>query len=357
MSNKKSLRGDHMKDQYKRGKQVVKFSAILFLSAFVVAIATDNVDVSTYMIMISWGLFIVGCLIIAFSPEEKERSARKRAKYEKVRIERQKEQKIQKEQQKEFEKYKTFWIDVEMLDIENKMRKSFLIYSTTGRDGTVKTHRTNIKHLSSGYDLNQIISVEHIGNFTKGWLRPFSAEIPLFIITYYDGSKQIIKAREGSKEYRDLLSFEGKSPREVQSRVRDGKTSYKADAYNKSYADETGYNSISNIEFNYNTSSLPHNLKTNELPQGEYLIGKDIPTGTYDFFVVYGSGGRFDLAKYDDNGQIINGTWKQFHWIGLKESYENKELIHIQCDDGYTIKISGNVIMRIAKSQEIKIDL
>ena len=71
--------------------------------------------------------------------------------------------------------------------------------------------------------------------------------------------------------------------------------------------------------------------------------------------MVYG-GGKFDLAMYDADGKIIDGTW-DFYWVGLKNSYERKELIHVACKNGYTITISGNVILRIAKSNNVMIDL
>ena len=102
--------------------------------------------------------------------------------------------------------------------------------------------------------------------------------------------------------------------------------------------------------------AAPYQLKTNELPQGTYLIGRDIPAGTYDFFVVYGDGGKFDICKRDESGNIIDGTWT-FYWVGLKEPHEKRELIHVLCEEGYTIKIKGSVILRIAKSQNVKINL
>ena len=103
-------------------------------------------------------------------------------------------------------------------------------------------------------------------------------------------------------------------------------------------------------------SPEPYRLNKNDLTQGEYVIGKDIPVGVYDFFVVYGNGGKFDIAKYDDNDKIIDGTWA-FYWVGLQETYEKKELIHIDCKAGYTVKISGNVVLKIVKSQAVRIEL
>ena len=99
-----------------------------------------------------------------------------------------------------------------------------------------------------------------------------------------------------------------------------------------------------------------YRLNKNDLTQGEYVIGKDIPVGVYDFFVVYGNGGKFDIARYDENDKIIDGTWS-FYWVGLQETYEKKELIHIDCKEGYTVKISGNVVLKIVKSQSIRIEL
>ena len=102
--------------------------------------------------------------------------------------------------------------------------------------------------------------------------------------------------------------------------------------------------------------SRPYDLKVNELAQGAYKIGVDIPAGTYDFFVVHGNGGQFDIAKYDDADKVQDGTWS-FYWVGLKEEYEKKELIHIECPEGYTIKISGSVVLKIAKSKNVTINL
>ena len=113
----------------------------------------------------------------------------------------------------------------------------------------------------------------------------------------------------------------------------------------------TEFSSTSN-----NNSFRSHNLNKNELPQGEYIVGKDIPEGVYDFVVVYGNGGRFEIAQYDENNNFVPGTWN-LYWVGLQKSYEKKELIHIDCKKDYTVKISGNVILKIVKSQKVKIEL
>ena len=131
---------------------------------------------------------------------------------------------------------------------------------------------------------------------------------------------------------------------------------------NKSVTNGTSRSSLNNqyssksSQCSNSMSPKPYRLNKNDLTQGEYVIGKDIPVGIYDFFVVYGNGGKFDIAKYDDNDKIIDGTWA-FYWVGLQETYEKKELIHIDCKEGYTVKISGNVVLKIVKSQAVRIEL
>ena len=118
------------------------------------------------------------------------------------------------------------------------------------------------------------------------------------------------------------------------------------------------YNARTDFNKNHTFSEniVPYNLKTNEITQGEYKIALDIPSGTYDFFVVYGDGGSFNICKYSDDGKIENGTLQLYN-IGLKEEYEKSELIHIECKCGYTLKISGNIVLKIVKSNNIVIDL
>lgn len=132
---------------------------------------------------------------------------------------------------------------------------------------------------------------------------------------------------------------------------------------NKSTPQESSESSSANSlcisepsRFSNINSKEAYKLNNNNLTQGKYIIGKDIPVGVYDFFVVYGNGGKFDIAKYDDTGKIIDGTWT-FYWVGLQQSYEKTELIHIDCKEGYIVKISGNVILRIVESQAVQIEL
>lgn len=88
-----------MKNRYKTGKFIVKASGIIFVSAFVVAIASENTDFSVNMILTSWFAFIAGAFMIAFSPEEKARVARKREE-RKVAIKKYQKEAKQKEKNK-----------------------------------------------------------------------------------------------------------------------------------------------------------------------------------------------------------------------------------------------------------------
>ena len=175
-----------------------------------------------------------------------------------------------------------------------------------------------------------IVSAECLGKVYCGIIK--SDVRVLFIVKLNNGTAQIIQTREGTKETLRLLQLS-----------EDTANGYVAPPPPPPPKSST-------------TPVKPYQLGKNELPQGSYLIGRDIPAGTYDFFVVYGTGGKFDIGKYDANDKVINDTW-DFFWVGLKEEYEKRELIHVQCKEGYTIKISGNVVLKIARSQQVRIDL
>lgn len=216
-------------------------------------------------------------------------------------------------------------IDLTLLNIEDHGSQVLVNYSETYDDGTRKNRRKNIRDLNgppSMFSPKTIVAGECWGKVYCGIIK--SDVRILFSLRFQDGSAQLIQSREGSKDSLKLLQL-------------------CEDTASGHVPPSAGF-------------AKPHQLGKNELPQGEYLIGRDIPAGIYDFFVVYGFGGKFDIAKYDADGKIIDGTWS-FYWVGLKEEYEQRELIHVQCKEGYTIKIKGNVILKIAKAQRVTIDL
>ena len=94
-------------------------------------------------------------------------------------------------------------------------------------------------------------------------------------------------------------------------------------------------------------------LKKNQLPQGIYKIGEDVPPGTYDFHLVWGNG-RIEIYKAEET---ILGNLSFGEWVGNKQEYEKPDCINVRCDDGWFLHITGNIVIEIEKSKSIQIDL
>lgn len=224
-------------------------------------------------------------------------------------------------------------VDIQLLNVEDRGSNVLVNYTQIFGNGSKKTLRKNVKDLGGYYSFfspKPIVAAECLGKVYCGIIK--SDVRLLFAVRLNDGSAQLIQTHEGSKESLKLLQL----------------------------SEDMTYEAVPppspSAKPSVSRPVEPYKLKKNELPQGSYVVGRDIPSGTYDFFVVYGQGGKFDIAKYDANGKIIDGTW-DFFWVGLKEEYEHRELIHVHCQEGYTITISGNVIIKIARSQQVQIDL
>jgi hypothetical protein len=101
-----------------------------------------------------------------------------------------------------------------------------------------------------------------------------------------------------------------------------------------------------------NKSRAPE-LKKNQLPQGIYIIGQDIPAGIYDFHLVWGHG-EIDLYKAKEN---IPDNLKFAEDLGFQHEYETTDCIHVVCVEGDYLHINGNLIVDIAKSKTIDLDL
>ena len=224
-------------------------------------------------------------------------------------------------------------VDIQILNVEDHGSNVLVNYTKVYGNGSRKTCRTHVKDLGGYYrffSAKPVVAAECIGKVYLGLIK--SDVRILFIARLNDGSAELIQAKEGSEASLKLLQL--------------------------SEDTENGYVQPTPPPRPQASSepAKPYQLGKNELPQGNYLIGRDIPAGTYDFFVVYGSGGKFDIGKYDANDKVIDGTWN-FYWVGLKEDYEKRELIHIECKEGYTVKIGGNVVLKIARSQQVRIEL
>ena len=145
-----------------------------------------------------------------------------------------------------------------------------------------------------------------------------------FSVTYKNGKKEIIKAMSGTEICDRLLQLAIDPVTEPSSTV-DAPIHYE-----------------------------PVSLRKNQLPNGDYLIGRDIPTGIYDFTWVFGSG---TIMKFENDHDTTLGATTYLQNVGNKYEYEYRQWVNVNCKDGELLKIDGNVIVEIAKSKKVELDL
>ena len=222
-------------------------------------------------------------------------------------------------------------VDIRLLDTAYHMFGVTVSYTKIYGNGTKKACRINAKDIGNSYRFfspKPIVAAVCLGKVYCGFLRNDTRV--LFVVWLKSGTAEQIQERHGSEACLKLLQLS-------------------EDTANGHAQSSSGSRAGS-------SPAQPYVLGKNELPQGSYLIGRDIPAGTYDFLVVYGTGGKFEMAQYNAHNKIVEGTWT-FFWVGLEEPYEKRELIHVECKEGYTVKISGNVVLKIAKSRQVQIEL
>ena len=195
-----------------KSKHIAILAWITFIASMVTGVKGYNDNLGIGLFFLTIVLVIVSIVVEVKSPEYKARIAENLARQKKRRKER-------KAKREEENRYETPLIDVEILDYHESWKKSYLMYAATYRDGTVKTHKSDIRFFIGEYNLNKIIAVKHICNASKGVLRFFASSKPLFIVTYHDGSKAIRSAKANSKTYMELLSLVGKSEKEIRART------------------------------------------------------------------------------------------------------------------------------------------
>lgn len=147
-----------------------------------------------------------------------------------------------------------------------------------------------------------------------------------FSVTYKDGHKEIIKANSGTDLCDGLLQ--------------------------KALEQETATFMEIHSQLNTPPQKVPA-LQKNQLPQGVYRIGEDIPAGTYDFHHVWGHG----FLQLCTAKETTNANTKFFEWIGDQKTYEKLDCLHIRCEEGWYLHINGNLIVEIEKSKKVRIDL
>ena len=97
----------------------------------------------------------------------------------------------------------------------------------------------------------------------------------------------------------------------------------------------------------------PIELGENQLMAGVYVIGKDIPPGTYDFVCILGDG---SIHKFIDETTLL-GASNYFKWLGFEHDYQYRQCVGVVCKEGEYLHIDGNIIVEIRRSRTVKINL
>lgn len=147
-----------------------------------------------------------------------------------------------------------------------------------------------------------------------------------FSVTYKDKTKKIIKVKNGTTACDKLLQL-----------VMDN--------------DETDGEKVSEQPTKREAETVT--VGKNQLPAGVYIIGKDIPAGTFDFKWIWGSG---DLMKFKDETTTF-GASTNFEHIGNEHDYDKTFVLNVLCKEGEYLRISGNVLVEISRSKPVEIDL
>lgn len=185
-----------------------------------------------------------------------------------------------------------------------------------------------------------------------------------FKITYKDHSKLTVWAKSGTPDCDKLLDLVSSTSNKSSSNID---SSMFGDFLSKGSSKFDDFPSKNNSSMNNSSSTMEKSsilndssalgldipqLGKNELPQGVYIIGKDIPPGTYDFQLVWGDG---FLSVYSAKETIL-GNEEFSEWMG-KESYQKKACVHVKCEEGWYLHVKGNLIVKILKPQKVIIDL
>ena len=162
---------------------------------------------------------------------------------------------------------------------------------------------------------------------------PDGAELS-FSVTYKTGRRKILKVMSGTALADRLLQLAMDSDirrREVKQAV--GKSSKKV---------------------SHTSEQALIQLRKNQLPQGRYIFGKDLPVGTFDFTWVWGSG-SIELYGTAENTTLGNCLYSEN--VGNRYDYEYRQCLHVQCASGNMLIIRGNLVVEISRSPKPEIDL
>lgn len=89
-----------------------------------------------------------------------------------------------------------------------------------------------------------------------------------------------------------------------------------------------------------------HIEKSANLPQGSYLVGKDIPAGSYDISVVYKGSMWMDIYIFADGG---NGDTKQDFSVFADGNYgDGTGSFHVELIEGDLVKCTAPITLTIS---------
>lgn len=155
----------------------------------------------------------------------------------------------------------------------------------------------------------------------------------IFSVTYNNGKKKIMKVMSGTTLADRLLQMAlDPDEKNMQAARGDGESAQNNCADEKPLI----------------------KLKKNQLPQGRYIIGKELPEGTFDFTWVWGEG-YLSLYKTGENTTLGNNLFHEN--VGVAHEYQYRQCLHLQCAPGNMLIIGGNLVVEISRSPKLEIDL
>lgn len=157
---------------------------------------------------------------------------------------------------------------------------------------------------------------------------PDGADIT-FSVTYKDGKKEIVKERSGTDRCNRLLQLALDPPMQETERHA--------------------------VDDRRQGDYTPVTLEKNQLPNGKYLVGRDIPAGIFDFTWVFGDG-SINIYK-DETDTSTLGANLYFQWIGNRYDYEYRQCLNVRLEEGNVLVLNGNILVQIARSKKVVIDL
>lgn len=105
-----------------------------------------------------------------------------------------------------------------------------------------------------------------------------------------------------------------------------------------------------------NPKPVKKELEKNQIPNGTYIIGEDIPEGIYDFLVIEGEG-DLSLYKSADNLDYEN----RIHQFSLSDKVDSKfyktQCYRIVCKKGNCLVIGDTLVVEISKSPKLYFEL